>query len=65
MPPKPLRRFISLFSDEDAQALTEYALLAFILVLASYGAIRLFTGAWQIKFNTIKATRSGLRGIGP
>ncbi|MHB9154535.1 MAG: Flp family type IVb pilin [Endomicrobiales bacterium] len=55
----------SFLSDEDAQALAEYALLAFVLVLASYGALKLFTGAWRIKFETIKEMRSGLKGIGP
>lgn len=55
----------SFWPDEDAQAMVEYALLASILVLASYAAIRLFVEVWKTKFNSVKNTRTGMSGIIP
>ncbi|HBU68752.1 MAG TPA: hypothetical protein DEE98_00030 [Elusimicrobia bacterium] len=57
-----LKRFIY---EEDAQAMVEFALVALILVSASYGAIKLFSGAWKGKYNLIKNTRSGSAGALP
>jgi hypothetical protein len=45
--------------------MAEYAILAFIFVLVSYGAVRLFIEAWKAKYNKVTSTRSGLPGITP
>ena len=45
--------------------MVEFALVALILVSASYGAIKLFSGAWKGKYNLIKNTRSGSAGALP
>ncbi len=59
------RSIADFFHDEDAQAMVEYILIACMLILASYGAIKLFTHAWKIKFNKVKSVRSGIIGIAP
>lgn len=52
-------------SDENAQTIPEYALITFVFVLASYGAIKLFISAWKIRFDKISSMRAGPLGIGP
>jgi len=56
---------MSFIKDEKAQAMVEYALIAFVLALASYGAVKLFLEAWKSKFNRVKDTRTGTAGILP
>jgi|AGTN01.2.fsa_nt_gi hypothetical protein len=59
-----IKRIIEDFwADESAQSAVEYALLALILVAASYGVVRLFQNAWQVKFDKIKRVRGGFGGM--
>lgn len=55
----------SFLKDENAQALVEYALLLFILTIASYAGIKLFVEAWKVKFNKIQTLRTGPAGLLP
>lgn len=57
--------FYLFLKDEDGQAIVEYALLTCMLVLAAYGAIKLFVVAWQARFNKIKQLRAGPLGVLP
>ncbi|MBN1824418.1 MAG: hypothetical protein JW803_08875 [Endomicrobiales bacterium] len=53
------------FKEEEAQAAVEYILVTFILILASYGAIRMFMAAWKAKFVFLSRHRAGAVGVGP
>ena len=53
------------WADESAQAMVEYAILAALLVAASYGAIKIFGAAWQKKFKTTSTMRAEAFGVGP
>lgn len=60
-----MKALTSFINNEDGQAIVEYALVAFVLVLASYSAIKLIIFAWKIKFNNVKSVRSGPTGVFP
>ena len=54
-----------LIIDEDGTAAVEYALIAFVLIVAAVGVNRLFAGALKAYFDRIARFRTGLLGMGP
>jgi len=54
-----------LIIDEDGTAAVEYALIAFVLIVAAVGVNRLFAGALKAYFERIALFRTGLSGMGP
>ena len=51
--------------DETAQSHVEYVLIAAFLLLAGYGAIKLFKDALASSFKKTASIRSGPAGMGP
>ena len=54
-----------LIIDEDGTAAVEYALIAFVLIIAAVGVNRLFALALKAYFDRIASVRTGLPGMGP
>jgi len=54
-----------LIIDEDGTAAIEYALIAFVLIVAAFGVNRLFASALKAYFRRIALYRTGLPGMGP
>ena len=52
-------------NDETAQSHVEYVLIAAFLLLAGYGAIKLFKDALAVSFKKTASIRSGPAGMGP
>ncbi|MFA5779226.1 MAG: hypothetical protein WC947_03740 [Elusimicrobiota bacterium] len=57
--------FASFLDDETAQSHVEYVLIAAFLLLAGYGAIKLFKDALASSFKKTASVRSGPAGMGP
>jgi Flp pilus assembly pilin Flp len=51
-------KLTSFVADENAQAMVEYVLLAFMFALATVGALELMKRAWVNKWNNTKNARA-------
>jgi len=51
--------------NEGAQSTVEYVLIAFVLTIVGYGAIKAFGNALGSSFNKTKSIRTGALGMGP
>jgi len=54
-----------LIIDEDGTGAVEYALIAFVLIVAAVGVNRLFAGALKAYFERIARFRTGWFGMAP
>jgi Flp pilus assembly pilin Flp len=54
-----------LIIDEDGTAAVEYALIAFVLIIAAVGVNSLFARALKACFERIARFRTGWVGMGP
>jgi hypothetical protein len=54
-----------LVQDESAQAMVEYVVVTFILILACYGAIEMFRNALASSFRATASNRAGVKGVLP
>jgi len=54
-----------LIIDEDGTAAVEYALIAFVLIIAAVGVNGLFRWALKAYFERIASVRTGFSGMGP
>jgi len=54
-----------LIIDEDGTAAVEYALIAFVLIIAAVGVNSLFRWALKAYFDRIAFFRTGWTGMGP
>jgi Flp pilus assembly pilin Flp len=52
------KKIISFFKEEDAQAMVEYVLLAFIFAIAIVGTLEFMKRAWVSKWNNTKNARA-------
>jgi hypothetical protein len=61
-----MKKHITCFiNDESAQAMVEYVIVLAMLVLSSYGGIKLFMMAFKKKFMTMRQMRAEVFGVGP
>lgn len=51
--------------DEEAQGAAEYIIILSVITIAAYGLIKMFSGAWAVKYNTLKEGRTGVKGMLP
>lgn len=51
--------------NQRGQTLAEYALILALLVVIAFGALKIFTGAWKVKFDRTAQMRSGPAGMYP
>ena len=56
---------MSPFSPFSGQAMVEYILVAFVLIIAAYGAIEMFRNGLAGYFNKVAKIRSGPAGMEP
>lgn len=51
-----MKKFFYYIKNNNGQAMVEYAFFTLILLIASYGMVRLFILAWKHKFEFIALT---------
>lgn len=58
-----MKKFFIYIKNNKGQALVEYVIFILVLLMASYGAVKLFISSWNCKFNFISTTYGGIISV--
>ena len=58
-----MKKIFNYIKNNKGQALVEYIIFILVLLMASYGAVKLFIIAWKYKFNFISTNYGGIISV--
>lgn len=58
-----MKKFFNYIKNSKGQALVEYVIFILVLLMASYGTVKLFISIWKYKFVFISTTYGGVISV--